>query len=114
MTEQNPTRNSDDHPPSHDSLHARLNQEAARLPWVELLRHFASGSVIAVGDGLDLIDVAAQISLDNKAQVAHWMAAGQLRRVSDTQAQTWLDDAAELWTVVVSPLVLVQQRKASA
>jgi hypothetical protein len=114
MPSQNQSHRSDNNTQGHDSLRTRLNQEAARLPWVELLRHFASGSVIAVGDGLDLIEVAAQISLDNKAQVAHWMAAGQLGRVTDTQAQTWLDDAAELWTVVVSPLVLVQQRKASA
>lgn len=91
-------------------LRAKLNGETARFAWKELQRFFASGTVIAVHDDLDLVDVALQIANDNKDAVARWMTAGQVGRVSDDQAQTWLEAEAELWTVVVKPWILVQQR----
>jgi hypothetical protein len=40
------------------------------------------------------------------------MAAGQISKVSDLQAQQWLDNNASLWASVVSPFILVQQEKA--
>lgn len=91
-------------------LRAKLNAETARFAWKELQRFFAAGTVIAVDDELDLVEVALQIANDNKEDVARWMNAGQLGRVSDEQAQTWLDAEAELWTVVIKPWILVQQR----
>lgn len=91
-------------------LRAKLNGETARFSWKELQRFFAAGTVIAVHDDLDLVDVALQIANDNKQAVSQWMTAGQLGRVSDDQAQTWLEAEAELWTVVVKPWILVQQR----
>jgi hypothetical protein len=94
-----------------DELYAKLNRETAQIPWHELLRHFASGTVIAVSDELDLIDVAARISNDDKASVAHWMEQGQVAKVSDDQARIWLEQDAALWTVVVRPWILVQYKK---
>jgi hypothetical protein len=66
--------------------------------------------VIAVNDALDLVEVAVQIAKDNKTAVAQWLAAGQLGQVSDAQAQSWLEADAAVWTVVVKPWILVQQR----
>ncbi|MBI3229588.1 MAG: DUF2288 domain-containing protein [Burkholderiales bacterium] len=97
-----------------DILRSRLNQETARLPFAELFRHFAAGSVVLVADGLDLVEVAVQFSQDNKTQVAQWMESGKIARASDQDAQKWVDQAQELWAVVVSPWVLVQENKASA
>jgi len=91
-------------------LRARLNGETSRLPWTELLRFFATGSVIAVSDDLDLIEVAARIAGDDKEAVAQWMSERRLGKVSDAQASTWLENDAALWTVVVKPWILVQQR----
>lgn len=91
-------------------LRAKLNGETARFAWKELQRFFAAGTVIAVHDDLDLVDVALQIANDNKEAVTQWMAAGQLGQVSDQQAQTWTQAEADLWTVVVKPWILVQQR----
>ncbi|MHB1590378.1 MAG: DUF2288 family protein, partial [Sulfuricella sp.] len=48
-----------------DILRAELNRETARIAWKELLRFFAAGTVIAVSQDLDLIEVAIQISNDN-------------------------------------------------
>jgi hypothetical protein len=92
-------------------LYAKLNQETARMPWKELQRHFAGGNVVVVGDGLDLIEVAARIADDDKDSVGRWLADGSVAKANDAQAQAWLDADVSLWAVVVKPWVLVQQRK---
>lgn len=87
---------------------AKVNLETSRIAWKELQRFFASGAAIAVSAELDLVEVAFQISEDNRGQVAQWMAAGQLGKVTDEQALAWYDADADVWAVVVSPYVLVQ------
>ncbi len=85
-----------------------INLETAQIAWKELQRYFASGAAIFVSEGLDLVDVAVQISKDNRAQVAQWMEAGLIARVSDAQALAWYEADADVWAVVVRPYVLVQ------
>ena len=55
-----------------------LNAQAGRIPWTELQRHFARGAVLVVGPELDLIDVAARLTEDNKKAIQAWMDRGQL------------------------------------
>ncbi len=95
-------------------LRNKVNRETARLPWTELLKHFAQGNVVWIADTLDLVDVAVRISHDDKTNISRWMEAGLLAKVSDEQAQRWLETNAELWACVVSPFILVQQQKAVA
>ncbi|MGV8898489.1 MAG: DUF2288 domain-containing protein [Burkholderiaceae bacterium] len=92
------------------ALHTKLVQETAQIAWIELQRYFATGAVIYVSDNLDLIDVAMRISNDDKAAIEEWMQARQLGKVSDNQAQEWLETEAIVWSVVVSPWILVQQK----
>ncbi|QGZ42821.1 hypothetical protein IP92_04594 [Pseudoduganella flava] len=92
-------------------LRDKVNRETGRLPWSELMRHFASGNVVWIADELDLVDVAVRIAHDDKASVTQWMTAGQIAKVSDQQAQMWLETEAKLWACVVSPFILVQQQK---
>lgn len=93
-----------------EQLRAKLNGETSRMQWSELQRFFAAGTVIAVSDELDLIEVAARIACDDKQAVAQWMAENRLGKVSDAQAGIWLEADASLWAVVVKPWILVQQR----
>jgi hypothetical protein len=92
-------------------LRTEINSQTARMPWKELLRFFATGTVIFVSEELDLVDVGVQISLDNKTAVSQWMEEKRIGQVSDDQAQKWLDADASLWTVVVKPWLLVQPIK---
>jgi len=92
-------------------LRAKLNGETSRMPWRELLRFFAGGNVLAVQDGIDLVDVAVRMAQDDKAAVAAWLEADCIRPVSDDQARAWLEADASLWAVVVKPWVLVQHSK---
>ena len=101
-------------PENDTELRLKVNRETARLPWTELIKHFAAGNVVWVANSLDLVDVAVRISHDDKANITQWMNAGLLAKVSDQQAQDWLDANAQLWAAVVSPFILVQQEKASA
>ncbi len=89
-------------------LRAKLVQETAQIAWSELAKFYAAGVVVMVQPQLDLIDVAYAMSQDQSAQVAHWLAEGQVQRVSDGQALSWHEQQATLWAVVVSPWVLVQ------
>jgi hypothetical protein len=93
-----------------DELRMRLNLETAQMPWSELQRWFASGNMIAVGDALDLVEVAVRLARDDTAAVRQWMAEGLMAKVSDVQAEAWLVAGATPWTVVVRPWILVQLR----
>ena len=99
-------------PDNDTELRTKINRETARLPWAELERHYAQGSVIFVSPELDLVDVAVRISHDDKDSVTRWMADSKIGKVTDAQAQAWTEGQAVLWTSVVSPFVLVQQEKA--
>ncbi len=87
---------------------AKVNLETSRIEWKELQRFFASGAAIYVSGELDLVEVAFQVSEDNKQQVVAWMEGGQVARVTDEQALAWYEADADMWAVVVSPYVLVQ------
>lgn len=90
---------------------AKVNLETSLIPWKELQRFFASGAAIQISNDLDLVEVAYQISEDNKAIVQEWLAQGKINHVSDDQALIWYESDAEVWAVVVSPYVLIQEMK---
>lgn len=98
-------------PENDTDLRTKINLETARLPWSELERHFAQGTVIYVSPELDLIDVAVRISHDDKDSIARWMNEGKLGKVNDQQAHSWTESGAALWTSVVHPFILVQPAK---
>jgi hypothetical protein len=60
-------------------LRDRVHGETAKIPWKELQLWFANGSAISVSQQLDLIEVAAQFSLDNAGTIDSWMSAGHIR-----------------------------------
>ncbi|MDB5798834.1 MAG: hypothetical protein JWP36_2736 [Paucimonas sp.] len=92
-------------------LRAKLNQETGRIAWSELMGWFASGSVIAVSQALDLIDVAEAMTNDDTSAFNKWIAAQQLGKLGDEQAQAWLEQDVKVWAVVVKPWILVQLEK---
>ncbi len=92
-------------------LHAKLNMETSQIAWSELLRYFAGGLVIVVSNELDLVDVAARFSIDDKMMVEQWLNAGKIAKATDEQATTWLEADSLLWAVVARPWVLVQENK---
>ncbi len=88
----------------------KINLETSKMPWHELQRFFAKGHAVFVAEDLDLINVAYQFSQDNKNQVEIWMKANKIGKVSDTQAQKWVEKNTILWAVVIKPWILVQDK----
>ena len=99
--------------PQQDILRTKLNLETAEMPWIELQRFFAGGSVISVANELDLVEVAACMSADDTESISRWIAESRIARVSDEQAQAWVESNTSLWTVVVKPWILVQEHKST-
>ncbi len=90
----------------------KLLGETARVSWAEIERMFAVGRVIEVAAGLDLIQVAQAFADDDKDRVRAWMMADQLGHLGDDNAARWANESGlDLWAVVVSPWVLVQERQ---
>lgn len=93
---------------SQDELWVELNQQTARIEWSAIQRFFAAGRAIYIDPGLDLVGCACAFARDQHEQVQSWMKNGQIAPVSDAQAREWIEVNAELWAVVIKPLVLVQ------
>ncbi|MEY4211649.1 MAG: hypothetical protein RLZ92_2030 [Pseudomonadota bacterium] len=87
---------------------AKVNLETSQIAWKELQRFFAAGLAISVAAELDLVEVAFQVSADNKTQVEQWLQANLVAPVTDQQASDWYQNDSEVWAVVVRPWVLVQ------
>lgn len=99
------------HPPSREAiLRQEYHSQTARIPWRELQTYYARGSVVSVTEGLDLVEVAVQLGLDNAARFEQWIAAGEIAAVSEAQALAWYEREASLWAVVAAPWVLVQEK----
>ena len=94
-------------------LITRLNGETAKIQWHELQKHYASGSVVAVAAGFDLIKVAIALHQDDTAQIKQWLADCLLQQVTDSQAQQWYEQNTAVWALVIPPFVLVQEKKPS-
>ena len=93
-----------------DEVRARILGETAEIAWQELARHFAAGDTLAVDSDLDLIEVALHLHQDNASQLAGWLAEGLVAPVSDELAQHWFTNEQLVWTCVVKPWILVQER----
>ena len=92
------------------SLRDKLLGETARISWLELQRFFAQGKVIQVDPALDLVEIAVYFAEDNSDKVEPLIVESLISVPGDEQAQRWFDSNAELWSVVVAPFVLVQDK----
>lgn len=93
-----------------DTLYAKLLGETASISWDELQPFFARGALLWVSAELDLIAVALAVAEDDKASISAWLNTAQVAKISAQQADDWLQRDPALWSVVVAPWVLVQER----
>jgi len=87
--------------------------QTAPIGWAEIEPFFARGQVIHVGSALDLVEVAVAVAEDDKSRVVDWMSSGDFGLLPTEIARHWSSGAADLWGVVVTPWVLVQDRSPS-
>ena len=96
---------------NQEDLGTKILLETSKIEWQALQRFFAQGLAIYVAPTLDLIQVARQISEDRKSNIQNWMDKGEVSKVSDAQAKSWIESNAIVWSAVVKPWVLVQSIK---
>lgn len=87
----------------------RLNLETAKISWHELQRLFASGVLIVVQQGTDLIDTAERFIANDSEFVERLLSSSVIRKAEMSDAEKWNDENAVVWAVVVAPWVLVQE-----
>ena len=92
------------------TLYAKLLGETSTIEWKALQPFFAKGDLLWVEPALDLIEAAQAVTQDDAEKVAAWMASGLLGRMTEAQALDVLERDPQLWAVVVSPWVMVQER----
>ena len=110
MSSKNMEAGSGGESPADDDqdIRSRLVAETSKIPWQELQRFFAGGSVLYIDPELDLIDVACEIAADHAERVSAWTDEGRVAPVKDAQALEWLEANALVWATVIRPWVLVQ------
>lgn len=91
-------------------LYLKLLAETARISWQELEPFFARGVLLLADADADLPAIAEGLAEDQREQVAAWLESGQLCKVEIEQAADFVARDPELWAVVVSPWVLIQER----
>lgn len=91
-------------------LYAKLLGETAKIDWQDLERFFAQGKLLSVARDLDLVSVAEAVASDDAARVTQWLSAGLVARMQAATASDYAARNPELWAVVVSPWVCVQER----
>jgi len=92
-----------------DPLRQEFLEQTAQISWRELQPYYARGAVVLVAPGMDLVEIAAQLRLDNKQRFEEWLAEGKVSGVTDAVAASLFEENPTVWAVVVAPWVLVQR-----
>jgi hypothetical protein len=95
------------------TLYAKLLGETAVIEWKALERFWAKGDLIWVEPTVDLIEVAQAMAENRAESVALWRNAGTVGAVTAEQALDLQSRDPEIWAVVVSPFILIQERKSA-
>jgi len=103
---------SQDAPTNEDIARAKIMGETAKIEWQQLQTFFAAGHVLFVDKDLDLVEVAFCFSEDDAVTLKPWIDAEKVQAVSDKQALEWFEADAIVWSCVVRPWVLVQDKEA--
>ncbi len=88
----------------------KILSETAEIPWNDLQTLYAKGLVIWVSGGLDLLQVATEFAEDNTAALEIWLTSGEVQKMTDEKAKQWNKTSPTVWTSVIAPWVLVQDK----
>lgn len=92
-----------------EELKQKLNRDTGKIRWSALNQYQQEDAIITVSKQLDLIAVASEFVNDNSGQVSGWIEQEKIGKISLEVAQNWEQEDPELWALVVSPWVLVQE-----
>lgn len=91
-----------------EELVMKLNGETAIVAWKEIERFFAKGNLLLIEQGVDLINCAADLSLDNAEAIKPLIDSEKIQRMPIEFVKENCQPETEFWSVVVAPYVLAQ------
>ena len=91
-----------------EELVAKLNGETAIVAWQEIERFFAKGNLLLIAKDVDLINCAADMSMDNGEAVGKLINAEKIQAMPVGFVKDNCKPETEFWTVVVAPYILAQ------
>lgn len=93
-----------------EEIKVKLLAETAQVSWHEIEKFFARGVLLQLSSDCDLVEIATQMACDESESISKLMQEKKIMELSLKQAKSWSEDDDNLWAVVVSPWVIVQQR----
>ncbi len=79
--------------------------------WGWLKPHNERGSLIIVGNCLDLADVAYRVASDDSTAIGVWISEGSIGKPTEEQITKWDSDRTKKFSmIIISPYVLIQER----
>ena len=95
--------------PLRQATRDRLEQITGEVLYGDLTAHLQRDAVFVVASGVELLDCAVAIAMDDVDAVEPWLADGSLRKPSQQERVAWPEATGKKWrAVVVQPFVLVQ------
>ena len=91
-----------------EELVAKLNGETAIVEWQEIERFFAKGNLLLVEKGVDLINCAADMSMDNGEAIGKLINEEKIQAMPVDFVKANCQSETQFWTVVVAPYILAQ------
>lgn len=91
-----------------EALIAKLNGETAIVAWKEIERFFAKGNVLLIEQGVDLIQCAADMSMDNEKEIGKLIKEEKIQSMPIEFVKENCKPETEFWSVVVAPYILAQ------
>ncbi|MRX26952.1 DUF2288 family protein [Kangiella sp. HZ709] len=91
-----------------EELVAKLNGETAIVAWQEIERFFAKGNLLLVEKDVDLINCAADMSMDNGEEIGKLINEEKIQAMPVEFVKRNCKPETEFWTVVVAPYILAQ------
>jgi hypothetical protein len=93
---------------SHSPLQ-EFREQILVAPYPDLEPHLRRGALILVDVGLDLAEIALQVSANNEAAIGGLIANGRLARPGPEALETWRTEKAFFQFLIVQPFVLAQR-----
>lgn len=107
MVENDPSQ-SDVQEDRRTRLLQEYHGQTARIHWEDLQVHYARGAVVRCAPGMDLVQVAVELGMDNTDLFEQWIKDGRIDRVTEEEACAYFEANTEFWAVVPAPWVLIQ------
>jgi hypothetical protein len=94
---------------NEENLRGHYGKDLGPIEWVALSKLFASGQVILISPGLDIVDAAVAMGLDQSEKVKNWIDQALLKKMPDELAAIWFEKETIVHALVVSPWVIVKE-----